>query len=85
MLILTVRGSTLVVRIKSDVYKRQILSTKVDPRAVRVMYNRLLVKQQFIVAYRQERCILKILKAGKQNRTRISMYCVKIPTGGRYL
>ena len=32
ILILTVRGSTY-----SDVYRRQILTTKVDPRAVRVI------------------------------------------------
>ena len=32
ILILTVRRSTL----ESDVYRRQILTTKVDPRAVRV-------------------------------------------------
>ena len=34
MLILTVRGSTLVS--ESDVYRRQILSAKVDPHSVRV-------------------------------------------------
>ena len=33
ILILTVRGSTLV--LESDVYRRQILTTKVYPRAVR--------------------------------------------------
>ena len=34
--ILTVRRSTLGVR--SDVYRRQILTTKVDPRTIRVNY-----------------------------------------------
>ena len=36
MFTLTVRGSTLVVRSESDVYRRQILTTKVDPRTERV-------------------------------------------------
>ena len=37
MFTLTVRGSTLVVRI--DICRRQILTTKVDPHAVRVDFS----------------------------------------------
>ena len=35
MFTLTVRGSTL----ESGIYRRQILTTKVDPRTVRVKYS----------------------------------------------